>query len=72
LAGENINTRREREEVLSILEQTDYKQYVVLFKGQGESFHFRALYAANEDEQDTLVLVYGQPSKFSPSIIEGT
>ena len=32
LAGQNEQTKREREEVLEVIDSTSYSQYVILFK----------------------------------------
>lgn len=45
LAGQTELATRERQEVLAVIDATDFEQYVILFKGQTGRFDFRALYA---------------------------
>ena len=45
MAGQNEQTKRERDEILDIIDETNALQYVILFKGATGRFDFRALYA---------------------------
>ena len=69
LAGHNEQTKREREEVMSIIDQSNFQQYVVLFKGNTGRFDFRALYAkTGQEEANQLTKLYGAAT--SPEIVE--
>ena len=67
LAGQNEQTKREREEILEVIDDSSFFQYVILFKGTTGRFDFRALYARNAQD-DPLTKIYGP--NIAPQVIE--
>ena len=55
MAGESEQAKRDREEVLEILDNSNFIHYVILFKNAAGRYDIRALYAAAE-EQSTVIL----------------
>jgi hypothetical protein len=47
LAGQNDQTKRELSELLELMDESNFLQYVVLFKNNTGRFDYRALYARN-------------------------
>lgn len=71
LAGQNEQTKRDREEILTIIDNTPYTQYVILFKASTGRFDLRALYARTGNESEgQLTKIYGPQSSLSPLVIE--
>lgn len=62
----------ERQELLDLIDSTNYSQYVILFKGQSGRFDMRGLYAVtgNEQSDNQLTRIHGQPSTLCPAVIE--
>lgn len=72
LSGQSEQSIKERQELLDVLDSTNYAQYVILFKGQSGRFDLRGLYAVTGTEQSDkqLTRIHGQPSSLCPPIIE--
>jgi hypothetical protein len=72
LAGQSDQIKREREEVLEVIDNTNYIHYVILFKNAAGRYDVRALYAAAAGEQSPPVLqkIYGPTSTLAPEVVE--
>ena len=55
MAGQSEQARRDREEVLEVLDNSNFIHYVILFKNAAGRYDIRALYSAAE-EQSSYVL----------------
>lgn len=72
LSGQSEQSIKERQEVLEVIDSTNYAQYVILFKGQSGLFYLRGLYAVTGTEQfdNQLTRIHGQASSLCPPIID--
>ena len=68
LSGQSEQSIKDRQEVLDVIDSTNYAQYVILFKGSSGRFDLRALYAVTGAEQfdNQLTRIHGQASSLSP------
>jgi hypothetical protein len=71
LAGQSDQVKREREEVLEVIDNTNHIHYVILFKNAAGRYDIRALYAAAEEQSPpVLQKIYGPTSTLAPEVVD--